>query len=164
MSEVQILSPRPFRSARSACASSCLGWNIATGRYYGECGRAAMKVADRIALMNMGSIQVRHGVELLLYNLNRNNTTIRLDNHAGVVSSLPVIGTAAAFVNVTNRQIEIDATNSLLSGTGYRLADWVRDYGTGVTTITLTYNGISRSWDVGSMDAERISRTARQRY
>ena len=142
--------------------ANCRGYRslsllLSTGRYYGECGRANISVSDRIGLMNMGTIGVQDGQEGLLYNLGRNNFSVKLDNNAGVVTSLPVIGDANVFVNVGTRQLSVDATNRLLANMGRSLADFSRNYGTGTTTITMTLNGISKSFTVGGLDADTIT-------
>ncbi|MBD3867697.1 MAG: hypothetical protein IFK94_06205 [Acidobacteria bacterium] len=162
--EVGDVSIFDFTLNRNCSGLRSLSYVLSTTRYYGECGRAMASVSDRISLMNMGNITTQNGVEGLLYNLNRNTFSIRLDNNSGVVSSLPVVGDASIFVSPARRQMTIDLTNSLLANTGRGLADFTRNYGTDVTTVTFTLNGISKSWEVGNMNADKITANMNKTY
>jgi hypothetical protein len=153
-----------FTLNRNCSGLRSLSYVLSTTRYYGECGRALSSVSDRISLMNMGNITTQNGVEGLLYNLNRNNFSIRLDNNSGVVSSLPVVGDSSLFINPAKRQMTIDMTNSLLANTGRGLADFVRNYGTDSTTVTFTLNGLSKSWEVGNLNADKITANMNKSY
>jgi len=137
---------------------------VGISRYYGECGRAQTSVADRIAFMNMGNIVSGNGFEGLLFNLNRNNFSMRLDNNAGVVSNLPMIGDVNMFYNPGQRTMTLDLTNSLLANTGRGLADFGRNYGTDRTNITFTLNGLSKSFNFGPMDADTITANMNRTY
>ncbi len=155
--EIGDVDPYDYTYNANCSGFRSLFYLINTTRYSGECGRARIGVEDRIKLMNMGSVIVRNGVEGLLYNLNRNNFSIRLDNNSGVVSTVPMVGDASFFVEPGRNRMTVDMTNSLLANTGRGLADYVRSYGTEVITVTFTLNGVSKSWDVGKMNAEKIT-------
>ena len=149
--------------------ASCSGFRslyllTTTTRYYGECGRGQASLEDRLKVLNMGSVAVRNGVEGLLYNLNRNNFTIRLDNNSGVVHTLPIVGGSSLFFEPGRHRMTIDMTDSLLANTGRGLADWVREYGTEVTTVTFTLNGVSKSWNVGRMNADKITESVNKTW
>lgn len=136
--------------------TNCLGYRslsvlLSTTRYYGECGRAKMALSDRLSLANMGRLATVMGKEGLMYDLNRNNTTIVVDNNAGVSTSLPITGDYSVFVAGTGstRQISVDLTNPLGANVGRAFSDFLRNYGTNQTDVTLTYNGISMTYEVG---------------
>jgi hypothetical protein len=119
---------------------------LGTTRYYGECGRGKLDLASRIALGNMGRIGTAIGSEGLFYDLNRSNLTISLDNNAGFVSNLPVTADFSAFLTVGGqRKMVLDLTNPLLASMGRSYADFLANNATGMTTVTVTYNGISAS-------------------
>jgi len=123
---------------------------LSTTRYYGECGRAKISLSDRLAMMNMGRIASRAGGEGLLFDINRNNTTLVVDNNAGVATSLPLTGDYNMFAMVGGKKrLALDMTNPLAANVGRAFADFLRTYGTNNTTITVTYNGISTSWQTG---------------
>lgn len=122
--------------------------SIGSRYYYGECGRAPkLSVADRVALMNSGRIGRMAGAEGLFFDLNHNNTTITLDNNAGFVTTLPMTGNMTLFMAA--RQTRLDASNPLLASTGRAYADFLANNATHSTTVTLSYNGISTSWNIG---------------
>jgi hypothetical protein len=117
---------------------------VSTTRYYGECGRAKLSLADRLALLNMARISSKNGSEMLVYDINRNNTTITLDNKAGVVSNLPITGDYSVAFNMQGkRQALVNMANPLAANMGRALADFSRNYGSSRTDISLNYNGIS---------------------
>jgi hypothetical protein len=137
--------------------SRSLSYLLGTTRYYGECGRAKIGLSDRISLMNMGRMATRNGMEGLLYEMNRNNTTLIMDNNAGVATSLPITGDYSMFVNFRGKgRIALDFSNPLAANVGRSLADFSRTYGTGHHTLTLSYNGISTSWEVSGRGASEI--------
>ena len=125
---------------------------VSTGRYYGECGRGKVGLSDRLQLANMGSIENMMGLEGLMYDLNRNNTTVLLNNNAGVEMNLVVQGDHTFFVSTEgpNFKILADLSSGLTANMGRSYADFLRTYGTNVTTMTVVYNGLSTSWDLGA--------------
>lgn len=133
-----------------------LSLSLSTGRYYGECGlTATWSLQDKLSMYNMGEMGEMFGQEVLMYNLNHNNFSITLDNNAGIVSNLPITGEATAALSL-NGQIKgfLDATNPLLGTMVRNYGSWVMDNGADMTTVTVTYNGISRHFDLaGNQDA-----------
>lgn len=141
--------------------------SLSTGRYYGECGRARMSLSDRLALANMGRLSTVNGQEGLLYDLNRNNLSITLNNNSGVVSSLPVTGDFSMFLTSQGRrQMALDMTNPLGANVGRAFADFLRSYGTSQTDITVTYNGISTTFETGGerMNASNVLSFVNRKY
>lgn len=145
-------------SANANCfGARSLSVRLSTSRYYGECGRAKIGLSDRISLMNMGRLSTQFGSEGLMFDFNRNNFTAILDNNAGVASSLPITGDYGMFVNFDGKgRIALDFSNPLAANVGRSLADFVRTYGTGHSTLTVSYNGISSSFEMGGMESSEI--------
>ena len=132
---------------------------LGTTRYYGECGRAKMSLSDRISMANMGRITTVFGKEGLLYDINRNTTSLTLNNNAGVSMNLPITGDYSMFVSENGRrQITLNATNPLGANVGRSFADFLRTYGTSQTDVTITYNGISSTFAMGGeqMNASNV--------
>jgi len=117
-------------------------------RYYGECGRAGLSVADKIQLLNMGRLGNSLGMEGLFYDLNAKNLTIVLDNNSGVQATIPVRGTASLFAGLNSRKGWADLTNPLVASTARSWADFTSKYGTNHMTVTVTYNGVGRSFQI----------------
>lgn len=141
-------------------------WNTARN-YYGECGRAPLALTDRLALANMGRLGTFGGREGLFYSVDRRNTRLHLDNNAGSVVEIPLTGdlSVVAFAGARNH-LRVDATNPLLGNVGRRVADFLEDHGTGTTTVTLTYNGISASYEIGGevFNPTRLREIATRRF
>ena len=98
----------------------------------------------------MGRLATVAGREGLLYDLNRNNFSIIVDNNAGVATSLPITGDYSVFFSTGNRsQALVDLTNPLGANVGRAFSDFLRTYGTAETDVTITYNGISSTFEVG---------------
>jgi hypothetical protein len=135
--------------------ANCLGFrslsvSLSTSRYYGECGRARLDLSDRLSLANMGRLATVNGKEGLLYDLNRNNFSMIVDNNAGVATALPITGDYSVFFSTMGRgQMLVDLTNPLGANVGRAFSDFLRTYGTSETDVTITYNGISTTFEVG---------------
>jgi hypothetical protein len=130
---------------------------LSTTRYYGECGRAKIGLADRANLIFQGRMGTFNGREVLYYDLTRNNFSISLDNNSGVVTNVPITGTATLAADWSaRRQYVLDLTDPLIARTGMRFADFQRSYGTHHTTMTLTYNGIAIPFEISS-SAEMVN-------
>lgn len=127
------------------CAGSrSLGYLVATTRYYGECGRASMSVQERMQLFDAGTLLDDF---TLAYNLNAGNTSLFFDNNSGVKSLIPFLGNIGVELNIRgNREMTIRVDNPLFSNTMNAAADWVDTYGTGMTTVTLSFNGIEKNF------------------
>ncbi len=119
-----------------------------TTRYYGECGRAKMPLADRINLMNMGRLGQSMGVEGLFYDLNRSNTTITLNNKAGYTTTLPMNAEIGAFISFQGRKATLDMTNPLLASMGRAYADFLANHATHSTQVTVSFNGIDHNFNI----------------
>jgi len=138
-------------SANANCAGyRSLSVSLSTSRYYGECGRARLGLSDRLSLANMGRLATINGREGLLFDANRNNFSIVMDNNAGVSTSLPITGDYSVFMVTGGRRLAtIDASNPLGANIGRAAADFLRTYGTAQTDVTITYNGISTTFQTG---------------
>jgi hypothetical protein len=142
---------------------------IGTTRYYGECGRARMGLADRLALANMGRLGQAIGLEGLFYDLNRSNTTISLDNRAGFQTTLPMTASASLFISQQgNKKALLDATNPLFASMGRGYADFLANHATHASTVTITYNGISLTHGLagnfGVSNASNVLRNVNSHY
>lgn len=131
---------------------NCLGIRslsvlVGTTRYYGECGKAKMTLADRIKLMNIGTMGRSLGVDGLFYNMNHRNLTLTLDNNAGYISTLPITADAQMFIGQFHKGY-VDMTNPLMASMGRTYADFLANHATHHTTVTLTYEGISTSLNI----------------
>ncbi|ANM28946.1 hypothetical protein ABI59_03990 [Acidobacteria bacterium Mor1] len=143
-----------------------LSLSLSTGRYYGECGRTGTwSLQDKLSMYNMGEMGEMFGRDVLMYNLNASNFDVRLNNNAGIVTSLPVSGEATAALSL-NGQINglLDASNPLLGNMLLNYAAWLQTNGGEMTTITVTYNGISRSFDVQGHTNTGIGTVSRIMY
>ncbi|ANM30159.1 hypothetical protein ABI59_12135 [Acidobacteria bacterium Mor1] len=131
--------------ARSLCLT------ISTGRYYGECGRtSALAIRDRLNLWNLGKLSQRGGMEVLLYDVNRQNLTLTLDNRSGVVTDLPVTGSAEIWTSLSARRFgRMDLSNPLIGHMGRAYADWLAHFGSSATEVSACYNEVCRSWLIG---------------
>lgn len=153
--------------------ANCFGFRsfsiaYSTSRYYGECGRAAMTLQDRIALLNMGRIAERWGQEGLLYDLNGDSLTVLVDDGEGLRRTLRFSGEAEAFVVAPGRRFVLDARHPLLGNLGRDYADFLRDHRGGSTRLTVTYNGISKDFLLGppapDRDAAKVLSVVRRKY
>jgi len=160
----------PFDGVLNANCSGArsLVFNFTTPReWYGECGRGRLSLTDRLALLNMGRLARKFGREALLYDLNRGNTRVTLDNNAGSTVDVPLSGRAAFAAMAGARSItHVDATHPLIRDVLFRVADFLDDHRTERTTVTLTYNGISQSFDIGGepFSASRVREFAQRKY
>lgn len=116
---------------------------LATTRYYGECGRAKMPLADRISFINSARIGTSMGLEGLFFDMNHSNLTISLDNQAGFVTTLPINASSSLFASLQGRRGTLDLTNPLWGSVGNSYADFLANHATGQTKITVSFNGIS---------------------
>lgn len=137
-----------------------LSYVLSTTRYYGECGRAKIGLTDRANLIFQGRMGTFNGREVLLYDLNRSNTSLTLNNNSGVATNLPITGTMTVAADMGKRQYMVDVTDPLVARTITRFADFHRTYGTNHTTMTLSYNGISIPFEIGT-SAEMVNSFAK---
>jgi hypothetical protein len=126
---------------------------LSTGRYYGECGRT-LDVQDRMQLADSGQLL---NPTTLFYNVDSGIASVFFDNNAGVKTMIPIYGQAKLTYDIVGTtKTTLDMTSPLLRATMNAAADWVDSYGTGLTTVTLSYNGVDQSFDVAlSADALR---------
>lgn len=119
---------------------------VASDRYYGECGRAAIPVADRLNLLSAGALINEF---TLGYNVNAGNTSLILDNNAGVRSLVPLLGNVNVQLSTFKASgLSIDASNPLVGSSMRWVADWTDTYGTGATKMTVIYNGVVKEFGV----------------
>jgi hypothetical protein len=130
---------------------NCLGSRslyslLSTTRYYGECGRAAWSVQDRMSIFDAGTLINDF---TLAYNLSAGNTSIFFDNNSGVKSLIPFLGNVGVELDIRGkRQISVNIDNPLFGNTLKAAADWADRYGTGMTTVSVSFNGVEHNWDV----------------
>lgn len=129
------------------CAGSrSLSYLLSTTRYYGECGRAVLNVRDRVNLMSSATLIDDYK---LAFNLSAANTSIFFDNNAGMKSLIPFVGNVGLVVDVHGkRSTAIHMDNPLLGNTLKAAADWAGRYQTGLTTVTISLNGVDLNWNV----------------
>lgn len=131
---------------------------ISTTRYYGECGRSARpSLTDRLDMLAAGQLGTLQGQTGLWFNLNRNNTTITLDNKAGFTAALPFNSSIRMWMNPTHRRYALFLDSPMLSGDQRRYADFLANHATGQTLATITYNGVSWSFDIAGNRGGPIS-------
>jgi hypothetical protein len=136
-----------------------LSYVLDSDRYYGECGRAAHTVQDRLNFLASGNMIDEY---TLGYNLNAGNTSVILDNNAGVRSLVPVLGSISLELNTfKGNSVMLDMSNPLFSNTLRWMADWNDTYGTGATQMTVIYNGIVRTTDI-SLISDGLNHRANQ--
>ncbi len=158
----------PFKSRlNEECPGArSLSLSLSTGRYYGECGRTGTwSLQDKLSMYNMGEMGEMFGREVLMYTLNHNTFSIQLDNNAGIVSNLPITGEATAALSL-NGQLNglLDASSPLLGTMLRNYGAWLMENGADMTTVTVTYNGISRSFDIKGADETGIGSVSRIMY
>ncbi len=143
-----------------------LSLSLSTGRYYGECGRTgAWSLQDKLSMYNMGEMGEMFGREVLMYNLNASNFGVTLDNNAGYVTNLPVSGEATAALSLAGQFNGIlDATNPLIGNMLLSYGAFVQEHAADMTTVTVTYNGISREFFMGGSDETGIGSVSRIMY
>lgn len=138
-------------NANFSCkGSAAISLIISMSSRYGECGRAISK-ADQVALINMARVTSQNGKDGLLWSFSPSNTTILVDNNAGVVESLRLNGDASLFQsgNTNVKQSWTDLRNPLNASNMREMARFGSQFGTNHTTLTLVYNGIQMQWNVG---------------
>lgn len=122
---------------------------LSTTRYYGECGRSARpSLTDRIDFLAAGQVGTYAGKTGLWYNLNRNNTTITLDNKAGFTTALNFNSSIRLWANPSQREYALQLDSPMLSGDQRRYADFLANHATAQTLATITVNGVSWSFDI----------------
>lgn len=127
-----------------------LSLSLSTGRYYGECGRTGkLSLADQLNLWNMGRLGTRNGMEVLMYDVNRSNASITLDNNAGFVTNLNITGSLNAWTTIGNRRAAaLDATNPLIANMIRDYASFVGNYAGHTTTINMCLSDVCRAFTV----------------
>jgi hypothetical protein len=119
---------------------------LSSSRYYGECGRAAIPVQDRLNFLAAGNLIDEY---TLGYNMNAGNTTLILDNNAGVRSLVPLLGNVNLQVGTYKMfSMHTDMSNPLVGASMRWMADWNDTYGTGATTMTVIFNGVVKELNV----------------
>lgn len=113
-----------------------------TTRYYGECGRA-LALTDRLSLLNQGRLVSKNGVAGLQWAATPMNTTVTLNNKAGVQQLLPMAGSfSITMIPNGQRQTIIDLNNPMNKVLFNSAADFMSNYGSSVNEISFVYNGI----------------------
>lgn len=113
-----------------------------TTRYYGECGRA-LALTDRLSLLNQGRLVSMNGAAGLQWAATPMNTTVTLNNKAGVQQLLPMAG-SFSFSMIPNgsRQTLVDLNNPMNKVLMNGAADFMSNYGSSVNEVSFVYNGI----------------------
>ena len=141
----------PFDGAwnQNCAGSRSLSSLIGTTRYYGECGRSALSVQDRMALASAGAPKNEF---TLTYNLTAANTSLFFDNNSGVKSLVPFLGNVGVELDVRGgREMLVRIDNPLFQNTLKSAADWAENYGSGFNTVTISFNGVEKSINANLM-------------
>lgn len=136
-----------------------LSYVLDSARYYGECGRSNYTVNERLTFLSLGTAIDEY---TLAYNLNAGNTSVILDNNAGVRSLVPMLGNVGLQLNTfKGNRATVDLGHPLLANTFRWMADWNDTYGTGHTQMTVMFNGIVRTTDI-SLLSDGLNHRANQ--
>lgn len=136
---------------QNCSGSRSLYYLVATTRYYGECGRQTLTVGERLNVLSYGQ-QVNDYT--LRYNMNNSNSHILLNNNAGVSSLIGLMGSIDVVWNLKgNDTLTLNMTHPLLGNTMRSIADWNDRFGTGVTTATIGFNGVEKTFDLRILGA-----------
>lgn len=138
---------------------------VSSSRYYGECGRA-MPITDRLSLLNQARLTSLNGQAALEWTLTPMNTSVTMNNLAGVQQFLPMAGsiTITQLAGPSSARV-IDLTNPMTKVLLNASADFVATYGSHANEVTLTFNGISISKQFGLLpNAGANARARANRY
>jgi len=156
----------PF-SVNWSCSDITYGYLWSSGPYrYGECGRV-LPLSDKIAILNMGELSQRNGMEGLVYNMNRKNFGVTLENEYGNSWNVPINASLSMFWNPKGGQLQIDRSNPILANMMKWYGDWLEKNATTWTTVTINYNGISNSFKIvgnGGFSADAYRNAANKLY
>ncbi len=133
--------------ARSACIL------LATGRYYGECGRERRPAYDpetKVALFNLGAFATRFGMEGFLYTADSSTSQIVLtDTATGYSEFLPFSGAMTFWRAGADTKAIVDLRDARLVSIGRAYADWLTRIQPYQTEITFYYHSIPFRFNVG---------------
>lgn len=134
-----------------------------TTRYYGECGRA-LALTDRLSLLNQGRLVSKNGAAALQWTATPMNTTVTLNNKAGVQQLLPMAGSfSLTMVPNGTRQTTIDVNNPMNKVLMNSAADFMANYGSQVNEISVVYNGIEIKRSFGRTEGSNSLRNLSNR-
>lgn len=136
-----------------------------TTRYYGECGRSAMNLSDRLALLNMGQPANLKGTEALRWVASPMNTSIFMDNLSGTKVNIPLTGVISITMGNV-RKTALDLSSPSLRGTWDAMANFYENYGSRVNQIEVVYNGLSftKSFATLANPAQRLRDRINRQY
>lgn len=137
----------------------------ATTRYYGECGRA-LALTDRLSLLNQGRLVSKNGAAALQWAATPMNTTVTLNNKAGVQQLLPMAG-SFSFTMIPNgqRQTLVDLNNPMNKVLLNGAADFMANYGSSVNEVSFVYNGIEIKRSFGrTADANSLRNLSNRKF
>jgi hypothetical protein len=141
---------------------------LSTDRYYGECGKRLMSLENKLNFLNSGILREELGSQGLLYHINSQTTSVTLDNGQGVQTNLPITGDATHWMSGTSNIAMLDLRNPLLGNFGRAYADWVGEYATGVSNVTICYTGICVDFTIagnrGPSNRSHINANLNQHY
>lgn len=137
---------------------------LGTTRYYGECGRA-IALTDRISLLNQGKLVSRNGAAAMRWTATPMNTTITLNNLAGMQQLLPMAGSVSFEMKPKGNQLAVDLTNPMTKVTMNAAADFMSNYGSDVNQVSFQYNGIEIKRSFGrTADANSLRQLSNRKY
>lgn len=120
----------------------------ATGRYYGECGRAkANRMQNILNLANQMTPVTQNGTTWLKGVVNSSNLTYIIDNNNGASASFGPASDIVVMVN-NNRRATVDMSNPVIGQQLSRVHSWIVAHPGSHQTITAVYNGMSGSGGV----------------
>jgi len=115
---------------------------LGTTRYYGECGRA-LSLTDRLSFLNQGRMIAKNGVASLQWAMTPMNTTVTMNNLAGVQQLLPMAGSFSITMTPNGtRTTSIDLSNPMNKVLMNSAADFMTNYGSQVNEVSFVFNGI----------------------
>jgi hypothetical protein len=114
---------------------------------YEACGRD-LPLADKLAVLNMGEFGEHNGEEGLYYNLNKTNFSITLENQIGQSWNVPITTDIPVWFSPKSHNLAMDRTNPLMANMMLWYADWLENYSTNGTNVTVSFNGISDTYTI----------------
>jgi hypothetical protein len=139
------------RSNANCTGARSLSLLLGTGRYYGECGRAAarMSIDDKVRLASTGVQAQRFGIEGMLWSVGAGNTMVTARNlETGAFFLVPTVGIEVEHFFANNGNRAATWLDHPMIGTAMLgLAGMLRDelYSEGME-LTVHYNGVETSF------------------
>lgn len=135
-----------------------------TTRYYGECGRA-VALTDRISLLNQGTLISKNGAAAMRWTATPMNTTITLNNLAGMQQLLPMAGSVSVTLTPKGNKLAVDLNNPMSRVTMNAASDFLTNYGSHQNQVSVLYNGIEFKRAFGrTSDSNNLRQLASRKF